>query len=266
MTFQRSISSIWRYFGEIRWRLIRARFAINLENPIIMKPFYAEDGLITSHIPVFYEDEKFMDSYRKGVATGALNFHRGQITWRSYINAKLAQKALTVPGDFVECGVGHGLYSLTICNYLNFADEKKKFTLIDTFEGIPMNQLDPTEYETARRFNSRSYQGDYFEEVKQNFSPFPNVQLHKGVLPQILDRITFSTGIAYLQIDLNNANAEKAVLERLLPLCTKGSVVVLDDFGYGPEFETSRRMISSYAIENDLEIIVLPTGQGLIFP
>jgi hypothetical protein len=38
----------------LRWKLIRARYAYDLQNEMIMNPRYAEDGLITNHLPVFF--------------------------------------------------------------------------------------------------------------------------------------------------------------------------------------------------------------------
>jgi hypothetical protein len=248
----------------LRWKLIRARYAYDSQNEMIMNPRYAEDGLITNHVPVFFEDRKFMESYKKGIATGALKHHRGQITWRAYLNVKLAQRALQIPGDFVECGVGKGLYSQTICEFLDFKSSSKHFYLIDTFCGIPIEQLKTSEILNAKRFNSSAYVGDYFDEVQHTFESYSNVTLIKGQLPQVTDKICFNSGIAYLQIDLNNANAEVETLSQMLPLCNKGGVIIFDDFAYGPEFAESRKLISDFAVDKGIEIIVLPTGQGVI--
>jgi hypothetical protein len=127
-----------RRIRKFRWRLARVKYAWKLENQMILKPTYAEHGLLTNHIPVFYEDSRFISSYTKGVETGALKHHRGGITWRAYLNTKFAEYALEVHGDFVECGVGKGLYSKTICEYLNFNLLPRKFYLFDTFRGIPI--------------------------------------------------------------------------------------------------------------------------------
>jgi hypothetical protein len=248
----------------LRWKLIRARYAYDLQNEMIMNPRYAEDGLITNHLPVFLEDCKFMESYKKGVATGALEHHRGQITWRAYLNVKLAQRALSIPGDFVECGVGKGLYSKTICEYLNFNLIPRKFYLFDTFRGIPIEKLDKSEVETALRFNANAYLGDYFDQASETFYMFENVKLVKGSLPEMLDGISFDDGIAYLQIDMNNADAEIKTLQKLLPFINSGGVIIFDDFAYGPEFAVSRRLISKYSDEYGLQIITMPTGQGVI--
>lgn len=248
----------------LRWKLFRIAYAWNTENPMIMNSRYAEDGILTTHIPVFLEDEEFMNSYSMGVSTGALNNHRGGIKWRAYLNVKFAERCLSVKGDFVECGVGRGLYSKTICEYLKFKEKQKRFYLFDTFSGIPIDQLSESEIKTAVKFNSRAYSGEYFNEVQQVFAIYKNVHLVRGKIPESLDQIGFPDGIAYLQVDLNNANAEVQTLRRLLKLCNPGGVVVLDDFAYGPEFEASRKLITDFTEQNNYKVIVLPTGQGVI--
>jgi hypothetical protein len=256
--------SLRRKLSSLHWRLIRSHYAWNTANPMIMNSKYAEDGILTNHIPAFLEDSKFIDSYSLGVSTGALNNHRGGLSWRAYLNVKFAEHCLSVTGDFVECGVGKGLYSITICDYLGFEESEKNFYLFDTFSGIPIQQLSDAEINTAIKFNEKAYSGKYFEEVKNTFGKYTNVHLIEGQLPESLERVHFPRGIAYLQVDLNNANAEVETLRRLLKLCNKGAIVVLDDFAYGSEFETARKMISDFTNSNNYKVIVLPTGQGVI--
>jgi len=249
---------------ELRWRVHRARWAFNLSNPLILDPQYAEDGIITNHIAYFLKDPNFISAYKAAKETGALLNHPGDIRWRAHINVSFAKYALKIHGDFVECGVGKGLYSKAICEFLNFSSLERRFHLIDTFSGIPISQLDKSEIKTGEKFNSLAYKENYLEEVKKTFGLYHNVEIHQGQLPNILDKIRFPKGISYLQIDLNNANAEVATLEKLLSHCNRGGVIILDDFAYGREFELSYKLISGFAHDNSLDIITLPTGQGLI--
>ena len=249
---------------ELRWRAHRARWAFKLSNPLILNPEYAEDGIITNHIAYFLKDPNFLSAYRAAKETGALLNHRGDIRWRTYINISFAKYALKVKGDFVDCGVGKGLYSKAICEYLNFQSLDRSFHLIDTFSGIPISQLHESEINTGQKFNSLAYKGSYLEEVKDTFRVYRNVEIHQGQLPGILNEISFPKGISYLQIDLNNANAELATLDKLLSHCNPGGVIILDDFAYGREFELSYKLITDFANYKNLNIITIPTGQGLI--
>jgi hypothetical protein len=231
---------------------------------MIMDSKYAEDGIITNHIPVFLEDSQFIDSYSLGVGTGALENHRGGISWRAYLNVKFAEHCLSVTGDFVECGVGKGLYSKTICDYLGFEKSEKNFYLFDTFSGIPIEQLSDSEVKMAENFNAKAYKGNYFEEVKKTFANYNNVHLIEGKIPQSIETFHFPKGIAYLQVDLNNANAEVETLRLLLKLCNKGAIVILDDFAYSSKFDLSRKLLTDFTLGQGKNIIALPTGQGLL--
>ena len=42
----------------------------------------------------------------------------------------------TARGDFVECGVDRGGYSLTVVRYLDFGKLAEAFYLLDTYEGL----------------------------------------------------------------------------------------------------------------------------------
>ena len=250
---------------EVRWRILRAFFAFNAQNPVLLNPKYYEDGIITIHIPTFLEDPKFCESYQFGVQTGALAHHRGGIAWRAYINTMFAKKALSVPGLFIECGVGKGLYSRTIAHYLNFQSVNKEFYLLDTFSGIPINQLVESEIGMALKFNHSAYAGNYLHEVKKTFSLYDNIHVIPGILPGSLKKIPFKKkGICYLQIDLNNAFADSEVLKLLFPYISKNGIVIIDDYSYSDEFRQTRIAIDAVADAMNFSIISLPTGQGLI--
>lgn len=93
--------------------------------------------------------------------------------------------------------------------------------MIDALSGIPISQLDGLEINTGLKFNSLDYKGKYFEEVKNTFGKYMNVRLIEGQLPESLERVRFPRRIAYLQLDLNNANAEVETLRRLLSFAIK---------------------------------------------
>ena len=70
----------------------------------------------------FIDDPRFSAAWRKAVE-GNVEGWRGNvpdIRWRAHVACWAASHALTLDGDFVECGVHTGLLSLTVCNYLDF--------------------------------------------------------------------------------------------------------------------------------------------------
>ena len=231
--------------------------------PIIPNPTLAEDGLISQHLVEFLDDPKFVRAYAKGKATGALDSHPGDIRFRAYIACWAATHALSLDGDFVECGVGHGLLSKTIVEYLDFSKAPKNLYLFDTYEGIPLEQGKASEKENMQRLNRTHYAEPYFEKVADLFSGFPNVKLVQGILPESLEKEVIGV-ISYLSIDMNNAEAEIGTVEVLWERIIKGGVILLDDYAYGPEFLEQKRSWDAFAQSKKISILTLPTGQGLI--
>jgi hypothetical protein len=195
---------------------------------------------------------------------GALLSSPGDIHFRAYVACWAANYALKLDGDFVECGVGKGLLSTTIVNYIDFDKTSKKFFLFDTYEGIPLEQAKSNEERLNMEIlNSSNYNSNYFNDVKNSFSKYANVFLVQGIVPESLKSIIFSK-IAYISIDMNNAFAEIAAIEHLWDNIVIGGVVVLDDYAYGPEFYEQKKAWDLFAESKGFKILTLPTGQGLI--
>jgi O-methyltransferase len=231
--------------------------------PIIPNPTLAEDGLISQHLVEFLDDPKFVRAYAQGKATGALDSHPGDIRFRAYIACWAATQALSLEGDFVECGVGHGLLSKTIVEYLDFSKAQKNFFLFDTYMGIPLEQGKASEKDNMQRLNKTHYAEPYFEKVASLFSDFPNVRLVQGILPESLQKQDIDT-ISYLSIDMNNAQAEIGTVEILWDRVIRGGLILLDDYAYGSEFLEQKRSWDAFAESKKIPILTLPTGQGLI--
>lgn len=261
----RLLKRFWRLTPlEFRRRLARVRMALDDDYPMIAKPSYADDGLISQHIVSFMSDPKFLQAYKLGRATGALNSHPGDIHFRAYISCWAAKYAMKLDGDFVECGVGKGLLSKAICNYLDFENSSKKFYLFDTFEGIPIEDaLDIQEKTNIEFLNKTHFNSDYFEKVCATFAEYQNVVLIKGRVPLTFSAVELQK-VAYISIDMNNAIAEIAAIEYLWKRLVIGGIVVLDDYAYGPEFLIQKDAWDKFAKKIGFDVLTLPTGQGLI--
>lgn len=184
------------------------------------------------------------------------------IRWRTHIAIWAAQHGLNLEGDFVECGVYTGILSLAICEYTQFQNVNKKFYLYDLWDSIPLESVNQNERETVKKHNDSLYSNhNVFESTREAFSSFPNCHLIKGFLPETLS--VCPEKIAYLSIDLNNAPAEKACIEKLWPKLTSGALVVLDDYGWNGH-EEQRHMWDAFTRQQNVSIATLPTGQGLI--
>jgi O-methyltransferase len=183
------------------------------------------------------------------------------VRWRTHIALWAAKQGLQLEGDFVECGVHTGLFSVAICHALNFSTMKKSFYLFDTFNGIPLDNIAETEMERVVASNA-SYYGDVFEIASRNFAPYPNAKLIKGNLPETLKTV-YLDKIAYLSVDLNNAAAEHSVITELWDKLVPGAIILIDDYAW-ETCEDQYIMWNAFAAEKGIAIATLPTGQGLL--
>ena len=109
----------------------------------------------------FMNDPRFLSAYRRGINSGhkigeAYGLgHDLSIEWRVHVCCWAASHAKHLPGDFVECGVNTGIYSLAVCEYVDFNATDKTFWLFDTFKGIPEQQMLPSERELRETEGAR---------------------------------------------------------------------------------------------------------------
>ncbi len=222
------------------------------------KATYNQDGLVTAHFPSFLHDPKFMDAYAAGRATGS--WPGGELHWRAHVICWAAARGASLPGDFVECGVNRGGLSLTAMKFVDFGRLRKRFFLLDTFEGLIDEQLEPGERKSGLRG------GDYepcYEAVVKTFAPYGSaVQIVKGRVPDTLGQVD-SERIAYLSIDMNAKEPELAAAEYFWDRLSPGAVVVLDDYGWR-KHAAQRLAFDEFARAKGVPLLALPTGQGII--
>jgi O-methyltransferase len=141
--------------------------------------------------------------------------------------------------------------------YLNFSQLDRRFYLLDTYRGIP------TEMTRSSAALPLEY-SECFEAVKQTFAQFPNVRVIRGIVPNTLPDVD-SERIAYLSIDMNCAEVEIAAAEFFWDKISAGGVVILDDYCYSEHYKLQNKAFDEFARRRDIEVLALPTGQGLIF-
>jgi len=218
---------------------------------------YKKDGLYTTHNSNFIQDADFQKAYVAGKKTGSWGQH--EIEWRAHVVLWFAKQAFQLDGDFVECGVNKGGLSRAIVEYVDFNKSGKKFFLFDTFDGFDSSLL--LDSEKDKYLKVAHYEKTY-EHVKQVFQDFPLVKIIKGPVPHTLKDVEIDK-VAYLSIDMNCVLPEQAALDFFWPKLVKGGVIVLDDFAY-EGFEEQNIAHSKWAKEKGIEILYLPTGQGII--
>lgn len=224
---------------------------------------YFADGLATQHSCAFLRDRRFIDAYRAGIATLGRDGESMHIEWRVHVALWAAQQAAAREGDFVECGVNTGILSRAIVQYLDFARmAPRRFYLVDTFRGIPIEQYTAPERE---RGIDRAIDGAYKETLQQvtaSFASFPNVVIVPGIVPHVLPLVV-PERVAYLSIDMNAALPEIAAARHFWPRLVSGGVMLLDDYGWQGH-DVQKRAFDDFAAERNVPILQLPTGQGLV--
>lgn len=226
---------------------------------LLHKPQYFEDGMISIHTPCFRDKEAYKKA--KEISIKETNF-KGNIDWRLHTALWSAKICSKIDGDFIECGVNTGYLMRAIANYVDFNKLNKKMYLLDTFEGIPKELMTKEELEVSNHTNPKYYEGTY-EAIKKTFKDIKNVKIVKGIIPFTLSEIK-SDKIAFLSIDLNNAKPEIETIKYLWDKIVIGGMVLLDDYAYSPRYKVQKEEWDKWANKNNVEILTLATGQGLI--
>ena len=201
----------------------------------------------------FYDDPRFVELADKHSHLLPLpNWH-----WNLQTVLWAVRRAKMLEGDLVELGVFKGHTTLFCADYVEFAGWPKRWFLYDTFEGIPDDQLDPG----WAQLNTEVYKGAFsFEEVRDRFAAFPNIEVVKGRVPEVLVG-SAPERIAFLHVDLNNSAAEIAALDTLYDRVVPGGVIVFDDYGWMAA-RAQHDAENAWFAARGLQILPLPTGQG----
>lgn len=217
---------------------------------------FNSDGVKTVHYAPFLQNSRFQEAYKR--ASRLSNWP--DVRYRSYVLCWAADHALSINGDFVECGTYKGGTSLLICEWTRNKFKGRKFLLFDTFAGIPSRGLASGEIERgfAGRLSDIS-----LAEVKQNLSSFNDiVEFHPGIIPDSLSGVA-SRKVAYLHLDLNAAAPTEAALEFFWKQLEPGAVIVFDDYGW-KNYEEQRAVIDKFFFAKPENILTLPTGQAIL--
>lgn len=220
---------------------------------------YQADGIITSNNCDFINEPKFNKAYNAAKNTNPWSGFN--MPWRVYVVCWLANMVKNLQGDFVECGVNTGAYSRAVIDYIDFNNLNKCFYLLDTYEGLVAEQITEAEKNAGIEFYLGNYKNVY-EQVKVTFNEF-NTKIIKGMVPNTLIECT-AEKICYLSIDMNVMEPEIAAINYFWDKVVSGGVIILDDYGFPYHIE-QKKAFDSFAKEKNINILSLPTGQGIIF-
>lgn len=223
------------------------------------EPFkFLEDGLATIHACDFLSDRRFIRAYRLGNDTGS--WKNWAMRWRVRVILWCATWAKTLPGAFVECGVNRGGFTQAILDYTDFAKCGKEYFLFDTFAGFDPAQLSSDE---ARQLADYYHYDDCYKAVTATFGQHPFIRIIRGSVPDTLQSSNIDS-VAFLSIDLNCVEPEIAAIEFFWCKLVPGAIVILDDYGF-TRHHAQKKAFQGWSRRTGIEILDLPTGQGLIF-
>ncbi len=226
---------------------------------------YFQDGLFTVHNDHFRREPSFRAAYERGVK--ASNGVDPKFGWRVHTALWAASTCLQTAGDFVECGVNAGFISSAVMQYLDWDRTGRDFHLIDTFAGPVMSQYSPAEIALGRvdLATATLAKGAYvtdLERVRTNFADWSRTTVVHGAVPDVLETIRFED-VAFVHLDMNCSWPEAQALKFFFGRMSNGGMILFDDYAY-VDYEAQRTAIEEIALELNIKVLSLPTGQGLV--
>jgi len=230
--------------------------------PIERMPGFAGDDLVSWHNAEFLADPAFIHAVDAGNARRSWNASY-DVRWRYHVILWAARRAAAMDGDFVECGVNRGGFSRAVVDYVDFGRLDKTFYLMDTFDGLVEAYITPEERAAGVSRDAFAKYTECFDDVQEAFRPFPNVVLVRGPIPDTLTQVP-TERVSYLSIDMNVVTPEIAAAEYFWDRLVSGAIVILDDYGHLPHVAQTHAF-DAFAAARGVQVLLLPTGQGLIF-
>jgi len=195
-----------------------------------------------------FEDEAFRSAWQQNITLEADR----SAGWRRYILATTAYNCVQLEGEFVECGVYLGTGLKTVVDYLGGEKFPKLFFGFDTFDFGRNSNLETV-------VNPE----EMLQQIQGRFANYPQVKLILGADSHSLEEFA-PKKIAFLHLDLNQAQAEIDALNILFERVVPGGVVVLDDYEWSGIHREQKNLEDPWFDQKKYRVIPLPTGQGMI--
>lgn len=196
----------------------------------------------------FINDSRFLKSFHAHTETEI----EKAVIWRTYVLVWAARRGMKLEGDFVECGTYRGINARIVAESSGLKDSGRRLYLYDLFEHSP----------DMNHHRMPAHHAELYDEVCGRFADMDNVTVVKGCVPETLSS-TEPEKIAFLHVDMNNAEAEIGALQMLFDRVSDGALIVLDDYGWLP-YQNQKLAEDAFFAERGLEVLELPTGQGLV--
>lgn len=153
-----------------------------------------------------------------------------------------------VPGDYCEFGVYQGHTAVLLATMVD-----KKWWLYDSFQGLPESQ--PGDVVNSVRFGKGDLNDASASEVYRLFQnglqakPTIVQKFFRDIQPQDLPE-----KIAFAHLDGDLGDSILCSLELVYPRCSKGAVIVIDDYG-NAELPGVERAVSRFMLDKPEKVI-----------
>lgn len=163
------------------------------------------------------------------------------IRLRAYFAHVFAEVAMATPGDYLAAGISYAVMPKVIYE-LTLKGSGRAFQLVD-----PLLDSDGDGWCTDAAF------------VMQRFEGAPAVRLHQRAIPDAFP-LSLPDGLAFVQLDTGNEDAELESLPYLVGVLNPGGVMVIDAYGFN-DLATRYDAVAEHLGQR---ILAMPSGQGVL--
>ena len=185
---------------------------------------------------------------------------------KSFYLCKYFIATKNLDGDFLECGVFKGFSSL----FLRFFEENlnnykpHNYYLIDSFEGLSeiSNEDIPIKENTYR--NKKGDLKSNFDEVDNLFKKYHNINVVKGWIPEVFDKLDENNKYKFVHIDVDLYKPTLDTLNYVYDKVIKGGIIITDDFQSVLFPGNKKAWIEFFNKRKIYSWISLPSGQAIL--
>ena len=219
---------------------------------ILGRTKFAGDGFITRNYVGGFMNSKLDSAWNSSIDKLPKNIQQwnSEIKYRAHIVTWAANQTKEVEGDFIELGVFFGHLSYVIVNFDQEVLTGRKFFLVD-----------PWGKDGAKEFTNVLYRNDIYDFVKSRFADYPEVELIRGFVPEVLAQIP-SSRVAFLMIDMNGHEAEIAALEHFYNRMSTGGIIYFDD--YGGRWTKLREVVDEFLFDKPEKLLTFASPNAIL--
>lgn len=177
---------------------------------------------------------------------------------RKWTLREYARLSNHLDGDIAECGCFEGASAF----FLAQASGHGRIHLFDSFQGVS----EPDSRDRIERADvpgwTKGDLGSVEQRLRVNLAGFGDIETYPGWIPSRFDAVAGRAfRLVHIDVDLYQPTWDSLAFfhPRLVP----GGYIVMDDYGFNT-CPGARKAADDFAAANGLDILHLPTGQGVI--